>query len=319
MFSGCGGFDWGVQQLGAKVIWANDNDSYASATYQSLFPDVEFVEDDIRNIKTFPEADILIGCYPCTGFSEAARRKAPGASERDLRANRNNFLYEEFLRAIPQVNPRYLFVENVPGMATANGGWFLNEQLNGFRELGYVVDQPKVLTASDFGAPQARKRIFIVGVRKDLHADFRYEYPEPTHGPNRAEKFVTLEDVISEMPEWPEGEFVDKKFHGHYLTRNRKRGWKELSYTIVAHGHHVPLHPMGEPMKYMGTDAWALQGDKNRRLSWRECAAIQKLPKYIDPPGNLMQKHRVIGNAVPPVFGRTLIEPIVMFETGASE
>src|SRR5687767_5631634 len=72
LFSGCGGFDWGAVTAGVKIIWANDCDKYAAAAYKSLFPDVPFHEGDISEVEKFPEADILIGCYPCTGFSEAA-------------------------------------------------------------------------------------------------------------------------------------------------------------------------------------------------------------------------------------------------------
>lgn len=311
LFSGCGGFDWGVASAGIRIIWANDIYPHAATAYQSLFPSVEFTLDDITNIKSFPEADILIGCYPCTGFSLAARRKWHGRKERDLHANETNFLYKEFLRALKQVKPKYLFVENVRGMLSAENGWFFEQQLFGFRNAGYNVEY-KLLDAANYGVAQSRKRVFIVGVRQDVK-DFAYTFPKPTHGLTTKKPFVTLRDVIGEMPEWPEGEYCNLKYHGHYLTRNRKRPWDKPSYTIVADEHHVPLHPMGEPMRYVQKDAWELQGTMNRRLSWRECAAIQGLPAHISPSGTLEHKYRVVGNAVPPAFGRALVEPILQF------
>ena len=88
LFSGCGGFDWGAAQAGVKIIWANDCDPAAAAAYRSLFPAVKFHEGDIREVEEFPKADVLIGCYPCTGFSEAAKRNTPHSNkERDLREN----------------------------------------------------------------------------------------------------------------------------------------------------------------------------------------------------------------------------------------
>ena len=66
LFSGCGGFDWGVKQCGVRIIWANDIDQHAAAAYKKLFPRVKFFLGDVREVKTFPKADILIGCYPCT-------------------------------------------------------------------------------------------------------------------------------------------------------------------------------------------------------------------------------------------------------------
>ena len=313
LFSGCGGFDWGVHQAGVDIIWANDNDPHAAAAYQALFPGVDFVLDDVRNIKRFPHADILIGCYPCTGFSVAARRRWHNLEERDLKANDGNFLYREFMRALRQVQPKYLFVENVKGMITAEDGWFLERQLKGFRKHGYKVKN-EFLFASDFGVAQSRKRLFIVGVRNDS-GTLDYDFPVPTHGPKGNVPYIVLRDVIWDMERWPRGEYCDYSFHGHYLTRNRKRGWDELSYTIVADADHVPLHPMGRPMKFVAKDTWILQGKSNRRLSWRECAAIQGLPSWAVPSGTLTTKYRVVGNAVPPVLGKALLEPVVNFES----
>ena len=76
LFSGTGGFDYGASQAGVDVIWANDIDPHAAAAYQRLFPEVEFQAGDVRGIQEFPQADVLIGCYPCTGFSIAARRRS---------------------------------------------------------------------------------------------------------------------------------------------------------------------------------------------------------------------------------------------------
>lgn len=312
LFSGCGGFDWGAHRAGVKILWANDIDPVAAAAYRSLFPGVRFVEGDIGEVDQFPEADVLIGCYPCTGFSLGARRRWRGREDRDLKANDGNFLYREFLRALKQVSPRYLFVENVRGMKSADEGWFLERQIHAFRRAGYRVKH-QLLNSADYGVAQARQRLFLVGVRSDVKR-FKYEFPAPTHGVDGGPPRRALQDVIAGMAEWPEGEYCDVAFHGHYLTRQRKRGWDEQSYTIVANSHHVPLHPMGEKMRYLCKDTWELVGDQNRRLSWKECRRIQGLPDHLDPGGNLDQKYRVVGNAVPPAFGEQLLRPVAAFE-----
>lgn len=314
LFSGCGGFDWGASAAGVSIIWANDVDRCAAQAYRSLFPDSDFIHDDIRNITKFPSADILIGCYPCTGFSLAARRRWKSRQERDLFSIEGNFLYQEYLRALSQVRPKYFFVENVRGMVSAQGGWFFLEQLKGFVQLGYSVFH-KLLSAQDFGVPQSRQRVFLVGVRDDISSEFQYNFMCPTHGAEKCKPYVTLQDAIGDMPLWPDGEFLERSFHGHYLTRNRKRSWDNPSYTIVANASHVPLHPHGEPMEYISKDTWALRGDFNRRLSWRECARIQGLPDHINPGGNLEDKYRVVGNAVPPAFGKILLDPAVEYES----
>ncbi len=321
LFSGCGGFDFGVQQAGVDVIWANDINPYSAAAYKSILPDVEFVLDDIANISSFPKADVLIGCYPCTGYSVGARRrwrdsKADDLRVRDMKSNENNFLFWHFLRALGRIKPRYALIENVGGMVNACDGYFLEEQMFHFRRLRYTAVQAKLL-ASDFGVAQARERLFMVLAHYDLKKSFKYKFPDPTHGPRGNLPAVVMRDVIWGLEEWPKGEFNEKEFHGHYLTRNRKRRWDESSFTIVAHADHVPLHPMGEPMKRVGKDAWILQGDRNRRLSWYECALLQGLPSHISTFGSLRQKHPVIGNAVPPAFGQILIKPIIEFEIGS--
>ena len=313
LFSGCGGFDLGATKAGIEIIWANDIDEDASKAYRSILPNVDFHLGDIQKIGNFPQADILIGCYPCTGFSLGARRRNKNFETRDLYNIKGNFLYTEFLRALKQIKPKYLFVENVRGMLSAEDGWFFNQQLEGFKEAGYTP-QYKLLKAEGYGVAQARRRIFIVGVRKDLH-DFKYHFPEPTHGLKKEKHFKFLQDLLYSMDRWPEGEYFDGPFHGHYLTRNRKRSWDELSYTIVANSHHVPLHPMGKPMLKVGKDNWKLRGNENRRLSWRECAILQDLPhELLDIDSSLKAKYKVIGNAVPPILGKKLIEPVVKYE-----
>jgi len=313
LFSGCGGFDWGVSQSGVKIIWANDINKYAAQSYKTILPDVNFRIGDVRDFFTFPEADILIGCYPCTGFSIAARRKAKGTTTRDLMQTDGNFLYKEFLRALLQVNPKYFFVENVHGMMSAINGWFFQQQIDGFKKLGYL---PKydLLRATDYGAPQDRKRIFIVGVRNDISEQFIYEFPKPTYGPGTGKPYITMKDVLSGLEPWPKDEFSTEVFHGHYLTRNRKRLWGEPSFTIVAHYAHIPLHPMGKPMIRIGKDNWELQGRRNRRLSWKECRILQCLPESLEPDCDLKHKYMVIGNAVPPIFAKILLEPVMNYE-----
>jgi DNA (cytosine-5)-methyltransferase 1 len=143
---------------------------------------------------------------------------------------------------------------------------------------------------------------------------FDYHFPLPTHGAGTENRILTMRDMLSDMEPWPKGDFSTESFHGHYLTRKRKRDWDEPSYTIVADESHVPLHPIGEPMKRVGPDQWKRQGKLNRRLSWKECRVLQCLPETLEPEGSLGVKYRVIGNAVPPVFAKALLEPVVIFE-----
>lgn len=311
LFSGCGGFDKGAQLAGLDIIWANDIYVPASKFYKTYLPEVEFVTKDIKRITDFPEADIVIGCYPCTGFSTAARRRWKAREFRDLNTNDTNFLFKEFLRAIKIVKPKAIFVENVRGMLSANNGQFLNEQILGFSRLGFTRIKPLLLNATDFGVAQSRQRIFFACIHDDYAAKETF-LPKPTHGiPGIPVK--VLIDVIDKFDPWPKGEFYDGIFHGHYLTRNRKRAWNQPSYTIVADSHHVPLHPSGPQMEYISKDKWKLGDGLNRRLSWRECARIQGLPDIDDIDCTLTDKYKVVGNSVPPLLAKALVEPIVSY------
>ncbi|QDK77155.1 DNA (cytosine-5-)-methyltransferase [Spirosoma sp. KCTC 42546] len=314
LFSGCGGFDFGASKAGIKVIWANDVDKTAALAYKSLLPDVDFVQGDIRKVLDFPKADVLIGCYPCTGFSLAARRKWHEREDRNLQHIEGNFLYREFIRAIDYVRPKYLFIENVGGMTSADGGWFFKQQLEGLRDKGFVVKH-HMLHSEKFGLAQTRKRVFLVGVHKDIaESGFTYNFPTATHG-EKLLPLQTMYDVLNGVETNIETDVCNNPFHGHYLTRNRKRSWNDPSFTIVATDSHVPLHPAGEPMVKVGKDNWALQGQINRRLSWKECAIIQGFPVdklKFDAP--LTQKYKVIGNAVPPNFGYAIVKPVVEYE-----
>lgn len=311
-FSGCGGFDIGARNAGVRILWANDINPRAAATYQKYLPEVEFHRGNIKEVdkKQLPEADLLIGCYPCQGFSAAAWRRWRERDKRDLFKNPDNFLFLEFVNAIPYVKPKFVFIENVRGLKSSAGGWFFQAQKESLEEAGFVVFSEK-LNTKDFGIPQSRDRIFIVGVCKDIA--YKYTFPEPAHGPGCQMPYRSQQDVIGRLPEWPVGEFEDNPFHGHYLTRNRKKPWGSYSYTIVAHSRHVPLHPMGEPMVKLGKDQWELQGTINRRLSWRECALLQSFGEDFEPDGSLVAKYAQIGNAVPPLMGELITRPAVQF------
>jgi DNA (cytosine-5)-methyltransferase 1 len=207
------------------------------------------------------------------------------------------------------VKPRFLIIENVTGMTSAEDGWFWQRQKRVYREAGYKLFGPFQLNAVDYGVAQTRKRVFVVGVRRNV--DYEYTCPRATHGQGTPREHKTLRDVISGMPRWPTGEYCEASFHGHSLTRNRKRGWDDPSYTIVANDHHVPLHPMGRGMRFVKEDTWVLQGSSNRRLSWRECARIQGFPKSFEPDLPLTSLYRIVGNAVPWRFGEALLRPLV--------
>ncbi|MFZ6723617.1 DNA cytosine methyltransferase [Undibacterium sp. Ji49W] len=301
LFSGCGGSDYGLRQAGFDVLMANDILPYAQAVYVANMPETDFRHCDVRQINSFPEAELLAGCYPCQGFSQGGVRDA----DRKI-----NFLYREFLRALKLIKPKAFIVENVSGMTRSTFEHLLKNQIISFRLAGYRVSW-KVLNAVDFGLAQERKRIFIVGIRSDINEV--YEFPEPTHGENRTQPYATQQDIIGNLPEWPLGDFCEDAFHWYYLSRDRRRNWNQPSKTVVSNMRHVPLHPMSPKLIKLGPDEWKFETNAPaRRLSYREVALLQGFPMdYVFPEGfSLAKKYEVAGNAVPPPLFRAVADAL---------
>lgn len=293
LFSGCGGSDAGVIAAGFDVVMANDLLPYAREVYLANHPATDYRLGDVAKIDVFPDAELLVGCYPCQGFSQGGLRDP---------SRKINTLYLEFARALVAIQPKAFIVENVSGMVRKNFAHLLEDQFKVFAEAGYRV-KAKVLNAVDYGVAQERKRIFIVGVRDDLGVD--YEFPEPTHGEGRAAAHLTIKDAIGDMPAWPEGEFYARDFHWYYLSRNRRQDWHQASKTIVANPRHMPLHPMSPPLKKLEHNVWRFETDAPaRRFSYREAARLQGFARdFVFPDsekGSLDMRYKVAGNAVPP-------------------
>lgn len=308
LFTGCGGSDAGVIAAGFDVVMANDILPYARDCYQANLPETDYVVGDISKINKFPDAELLIGCYPCQGFSQGGARKV------DRRINR---LYIEFARALNTINPKAFIAENVSGLRRSDYAHLLKDQLERFEKagsFGYNVF-PQLLNAHEYGVPQERKRLIIVGIRKDLGAT--YAFPTPTHGPSGKQPFSSIQEALEGLPLWPNGEFCEEEFHWYYLSRNRRRDWCEVSKTVVANMRHMPLHPVSPKLKKIRNDKWEFESNSPaRRFSFREAARLQCLDRrylkhgsdFIYPDFEKDKSNRakmdlrftVIGNAVPP-------------------
>lgn len=302
LFSGCGGSDKGLEYAGFDILMSNDKDSYACDTYKENFPNTENIHGTVESILSFPKADLLVGCYPCQGFSQGGVRKP----------NRTiNYLYREFDRALRNIKPKVFVVENVSGMTRSNNQQLLKNQVYRFRLAGYCVTQPQILNASEYGVAQDRNRVFIVGIRSDIGVS--YSFPDPTHGPGRQNPMISQKDVLAGLPRVKKREVYDSEFHWYYMSRNRRREWDEPSATIVSNPRHMPLHPSSPMLKKHGDNDWRFVNKKRaRRFSYKEAAILQGFPKsFIFPDhGSLAQKYRVIGNAVPPPLFQAVVEAI---------
>jgi DNA (cytosine-5)-methyltransferase 1 len=173
LFAGIGGFRLAMQNLGGKCVFSSEWDKEAQKTYRANFGEVPFGDITKDSTKRFiPDGiDILCAGFPCQAFSIAGKR---GGFE-DTRGT----LFFDVAEIIKSKQPKAIFLENVKGLRNHDRGKTLETILNVLREdLGYFVPDPQIINAKDFGVPQNRERIFIVGFRKDLNIE-HFEYPKP--------------------------------------------------------------------------------------------------------------------------------------------
>ncbi|WP_298237481.1 DNA cytosine methyltransferase [uncultured Algibacter sp.] len=186
LFAGIGGFRMALQNLEGKCVFTSEWDKHSKQTYKANFGEIPFGDITKEKTKSYipDNFDVLCAGFPCQAFSIAGRR---GGFE-DTRGT----LFFDVAEIIKKKKPKAIFLENVKGLRNHDKGKTLKTILNVLREdLGYYVPEPQILNAKEFGVPQNRERIFIIGFRKDLEiTDFHY--PEPTN------KDAILDDILEQ-------------------------------------------------------------------------------------------------------------------------
>lgn len=284
LFCGAGGLDIGFDRAGFRTVWACDLDADACRTHR-LWSDAETVCRDAREIDPgeLPDADIFLGGFPCQGFSLSGPRRLDDS---------RNTLYRQYVRLVKAKQPAAFVGENVKGLLTMGGGQIFEAVVRDFADCGYTVFH-RLLNAKDFGVPEDRERVIIAGFRKDLGIE-QFEFPEPCG------RKVTLREALKDVPEPGPDDVCRQPFSSRYMSRNRKRGWDDVSFTIPAMAKQVPLWPGSPDMVKTGRDRWEFgTGGETRRLSWQEAAAVQTFPADMEFCGDLTSRYRQIGNAVP--------------------
>ncbi|MCB0379643.1 MAG: DNA cytosine methyltransferase [Flavobacteriales bacterium] len=317
-FAGAGGLDLGFQNAGFNVIWANEYDKEIWETYEKNHPHTILDKRSIVDIspEEVPDCDGIIGGPPCQSWSEAGAMKGLG--------DKRGQLFFDFIRILEAKQPKFFLAENVSGMLLGRH----SEALNGIKELfknagiGYELSF-EMLNACDYNVPQDRKRIFFIGIRKDLN--FKFEFPK-TKFPK-----ISLQDVIFDLKDnvlaalpynktngknckIPNHEYMIGDFSTIFMSRNRVRSWDEQSFTIQAGGRHAPIHPQAPKMKFIEQNIRVFVPGKEslyRRLSIRECARIQTFPdNFIFYYKSVPAGYKMIGNAVPINLAKFLAETI---------
>ena len=346
LFAGCGGDTLGFVNAGFELVYANDNNPDACDTLRKRFEKTKkeiIHKERIQKINEFKSSNVITGGFPCQGFSLAGPRQVE---------DKRNILYQDLKRAISTVNPEFFMAENVKGFVTIG-----ETTQRKFFDNGKIVKLGKVAAAiieefskigngynvsyelhnvKDFGLPQDRERIVIVGVRKDL--DFTFKFPKPTHGDGLLPHVSMEKYGIRDIAFTKKDIFMEKKgrrkdyFSSRYMSRNRIRKWNEPSFTIPADASQVPASPDCTQMwnidvtgKNRPKDSeWAEFRKKNDkhiakdlvRLSWRQCAAIQGFPPDYEFSGDVKSIYKQIGNAVPPPLIQKVAECIMQYFKG---
>lgn len=326
LFSGCGGLDLGFTKAGFSLVYANDNDPSIWETFEKNHK-ISIDKRSLRDVKSeeIPDADGIIGGPPCQSWSLAGEM-------RGIKDERGRLFYE-YVRVLKDKRPNFFLAENVPGIVSSTHIQKFRAILAKLSRLGYDVVY-KIIDARDYGVPQERRRVIVVGYKESLGIQFMF--PPPTHtklGEQTTEgektlRWMTLKEAIGDLPEPVSAkeknkgngdlaianhEYMLGGFSSIYMSRNRKKDWNDQSYTIQAGGRHAPLHPSSTEMKKIGEDKWTFKSDHPtfRRLSVRECARIQTFPDdFIFYYKNVADGYKMVGNAVPVKLAEALAKRI---------
>lgn len=299
MFCGCGGMDLGIlggfEYLGKRyaklpyeIVYALDNDEYCTKIYNDNFKH-KCVVQDIKSldIASLPDFDILIGGFPCQSFSISAQNP-PRLGYKDERG----MLFFEMVKILRERRPRFFIAENVKGLLSANKGKAFPMIIEEFENVGYKVVH-KLLNAEEYGVPQRRQRVVIVGFRDE--DDYNgFNYPMPINSRK------TLGDVIDLSADNDDKWFFSQKAVDgmmavrEKMNKGRVQNLDEPCNTISSHLAKVSLN---------STDPVRFVNGRYRRFTPLECARIQSFPDtFVLDSVSESRQYKAIGNAVPPVM-----------------
>ena len=315
LFSGCGGMDLPFHKAGFKVVWAIDSNKYACKTFSRNIADV-IINDSIENIDIaqVPEAEICIGGFPCQDFSLIWKR--PG-----LEGTRGN-LYTYFLDFVNKKKPKAFVAENVKGLLSANNYQAIKQIISDFESIapGYLV-KPKLYNFADYGVPQFRQRVLLVGIRMDT--GFNFVHPQPEYGQNRKKPYRTAGEALKNVEA-----VLDNNKHHKIQTRtveilNRIQPGgnfsdipKDSPYYVKGMISHVyrrihPDKPSSTIIAGGGGGTWGYHYLDPRSLTNRERARLQTFPDDFVFEGSTTEVRRQIGNAVPPQGIAAVVEALI--------
>ena len=317
LFTGAGGFDIGFKAKGFKIILASDIWDKAQETYNYNYPKIPFLKSDIRLISketimslTNNEVpDVIIGGPPCQGFSVMGDKNT---------GDPRNELYEEYLRLISDLDPKCFVFENVKGLKTMFKGRFLNKLINQITALGYNLHF-KVFDSSEYGVPQKRERVILVGTKLDNP----FSFPKKSNkNISNIKSYKNVNEAIGDLSNGTQLENHLILNHGEIVIERYKlipEGGKlpppnELPKKIRRKNFgntYVRLHrDKFAPTMVPGNNAFPVHPYLDRSLTPREAARIQSFPDEFIFKGNRREQCILVGNAVPPLLAANIASSI---------
>ena len=339
IFSGAGGMSIGAEMAGIEIVVAVENNIHAAETFAFNHPKSKVIIDDINIVSTeniIKEPPfILFGGPPCQGFSLSnTKTRTP--------ENPNNSLFEQYIRFVRELSPKWIVFENVAGFNNFQKGSVVKELEKRLDELGYITNK-KILWASNYGVPQNRNRFFLVANRLGLD----YQFPKPS------DKKVTVQEAIHDLPTLANGDsFFELPYKTDYqndytkLMRegsdmalqnlvSRNKDYVLERYKYIKQGENwraIPKHLMANYSEITNTHSgiykrldpnkpsvvisnyrknMLIHPFEDRGLSVREAARLQSFPDKFIFKGTIMQIQQQIGNAVPPLLAKAIFDSII--------
>ena len=332
-----------LRNSGFHVLMANEIDPTFAATHEHNFPDIPLIQKDIREVTAEEiqtvlhgeSVDLVVGGPPCQGFSVFGKRRFVNTRGYNPKEDPRNHLVYEFIRVVELLRPSFFFMENVKGFTNLDGGLFIEEVKKQFRDLGYDKIWCEIVCAADYGVPQERYRMFMIGNRKGI----QYEPPEQTHyptGSGKAPEYNTVGPAIMDLV-GKENDFPNHVPLVHkpivaaryaYVKEGHKMNVDDLPPELAVatrrdaktgkvsnYSHVFKRLDRNQPSTTMvpGHNAFPIHPTLNRTLTAREAARIQTFPDSHIFYGSRQQQCIQVGNAVPPKMAEPFMRKIATY------
>ena len=343
LFAGAGGLSVALRDSGFNIVLANEiNPKYAD-THKLNFPNVPILVKDINLITKEDieqelkgvEIDLIVGGPPCQGFSIFGKRRFINTKDYNPHEDPRNFLVYQFIRIVEEVKPKFFLMENVKGFTNLDKGHFVEEIKKAFQEIGYTNIWWEVVRATDYGVPQERQRMFMIGNRIGVE----FQKPEPSHypiGSGKSPEYTTVGDVIMDLIG------KENKVDNHiplahkpivaarynYVKEGEKLKVNDLppelavatrkdskTGTVANYSHVFKRLSRYKPSTTMvpGHNAFPIHPTLNRTLTPREAARIQTFPDEHIFLGTRQEQCIQVGNAVPPLMAEPFLRKIKQY------